>query len=78
MLRTCDKSHATSKEFEVPENVLSQEFCTLLAMEDKSFDISFYRQNLFEYVQGLAVPIVKTVLRHISSFGSILGLLPGF
>ena len=24
MLRTCDKSHATSKEFEVPENVLSR------------------------------------------------------
>ena len=55
MLRTCDQSQATSKVFEVPENVLSQEFCTLLAMEDKSFDISFYRQNLFEYEQGLAM-----------------------
>ena len=61
MLRTYDQSQATSKVFEVPENVLSQEFCTLLAMEDKSLDISFYRQNLLEYEQGLAVPVVPVL-----------------
>ena len=76
MLRTCDKSQATSKEFEVPENVLSQEFCTLLAMEDKSFDISFYRQNLFEYEQGLAVPVVKGRLKAHFQFWVDIGAPP--
>ena len=76
MLRTCDKSQATSKEFEVPENVLSQEFCTLLAMEDKSFDISFYRQNLFENEQGLAVPVVKGRLKAHFQFWVDIGAPP--
>ena len=76
MLRTCDKSRATSKEFEAPENVLSQEFCTLLAMEDKSFDISFYRQNLFEYEQGLAVPVVKGRLKAHFQFWVDIGAPP--
>ena len=76
MLRTCDKSQATSKEFEVPENVLSQEFCTLLAMEGKSFDFSFYRQNLFEYEQGLAVPVVKGRLKAHFQFWVDIGAPP--
>ena len=76
MLRTCDRSHATSKEFEVAENVLSREFCTLLAMEDKSFDISFYRQNLFEYEQGLAVPVVKGRLKAHFQFWVDIGAPP--
>ena len=76
MLRTCDKSQAISKEFEVPENVLSQEFGTLLAMEDKSFDISFYRQNLFEYEQGLAVPVVKGRLKAHFQFWVDIGAPP--
>ena len=76
MLRTCDQSQATSKVFEVPENVLSQEFCTLLAMEDKSFDISFYRQNLFEYEQGLVVPVVKGRLKAHFQFWVDIGAPP--
>ena len=60
----------------MPENALSQEFCTLLAMEDKLFDISFYRQNLFEYEQGVAVPVVKGRLKAHFQFWVDIGAPP--
>lgn len=64
----------SSKRFQGCPNDISQEFRELV--EDKSID-SFYEQNLFEYERGITPPVVKCRLRHIFSFGLILGHLPG-
>ena len=51
----------------------------LLAMEDKFFDTSslaFYRQNLFEYEQGVAVAVVKGRLKAHLQFWVHIGAPP--